>query len=134
MYNDQVDLSQQEWSGRKFANKTFDNSDVIERVMTRGTSLYSPNNYSFSPIRAVNPLTKPDNYVNVLSGQQNVDELLARRQMYRGSMSERALEGKSRSTRNIYDKYYKKELRENEKRVWWSDEAQDYEDDWDPWG
>lgn len=121
------------------SNSRIDNSDVIESAITRGVSLYNPDGSSFSPLQAdsaglgirasgANPLVS-----NPLSGKQNIDEMIARKAQHTSSINKRALDGAVRATKDLYWINYQEELDENEKRVWWSSEAQDMETDWTPY-
>ena len=75
------------------------------------------------------PIGRIDNKeIIALTGNQDMDERLATEQAI--NRNKRAMDGYSRSTRNIYDKYFKEELNENQHRVWYSDEAQDMETSW----
>lgn len=115
-------------------SSTIDNNDVIEEAITRGVSLFNPSENSFTPINgnAVD-LVQASKFDIPLSGKQNVDELLARKQQQRANLNKMAIDGAVQSTKNIYEKYFSEELDENEHRVWWSSEAQDLETDWNPY-
>lgn len=111
-----------------------DNSDVIEMAITRGTTLFQPNGQGFSPLNGIVPTPSIfAKYDIPLSGQQNADEMLARKQQQRAATSKRSLDGAVRATRDLFCKYFQEELDENEHRVWYSSEAQDVETDWEPY-
>ncbi len=100
-------------------NNEIDNNDVIDYVITKGTQL---------PTIIMN-----DNKFLASTGEENIDELLTRKQVHRSNMNRTALDGKVRSTRAIYEKYFTSELDENDDRVWWSSEAQESENDYNPY-
>lgn len=139
-----IDLSTQEISGVDFqadpetgnpdSNK-IDNSDVIESAITRGVSLFNPTGSGFSPLKAASVQTPDlfDKYNIPLSGQQNMDEMLARKSQHTGSLGKRSIDGAVRATRDLFNTNFQEELDENEKRVWWSSEAQDMETNWNPY-
>lgn len=129
-----IDMTEQQIQNMKFNGVSIDNSDVIEMAITRGTTLFQPDGKGFSPLRGnVETPSMFANYNTVLSGKQNVDEMLARKQQQRANINKRAIDGTVRDTRTFYDKFYKNELDENEKRVWYSSESQDIETDWNPY-
>ena len=136
--SEDVDMSKQDvygLQGGNNLNNQIDNADVIELAITRGTSLFQPQpKNGFTSLKGL--IDGNDNlygYTIPLTGQQDVDELLARKQAQRGIMNKRSLDGAVRSTKKIFVKYLTDELAENEKRVWWSSEAQDLETDWNPY-
>lgn len=53
----------------------------------------------------------------------DIDTGLANKQRYRAIMNKTAIDGAVRSTRNFYQKNFSNELDENERRVWYSEEA-----------
>lgn len=154
-----LDMSQQlvplsfndpSYNDKSLENDKIDNSDLIAEMMTRGTGLYQPNDHSYSPIHSDSydnpykvdpnkPLYRSNNpetyenvleYDSVLSGQQNMDEMLARKQQQRSDLNKRSIDGKVRATKNLYSDMLQEELNENEQRVWYSSEAQDVETEW----
>ena len=141
--SEDIDMTKQELSKMDFGlfdksnNKgpnNIDNSDVIEMAITRGTTLFQPNGGGFSPLKGIVDVpNKFSEYDIPLSGKQNVDEMMSRKQQQRASMNKRALDGSVRATRDLYCKYFQEELDENEHRVWYSSEAQDMETDWTPY-
>jgi hypothetical protein len=129
-----IDMTTQEMPNMDFDSSYIDNSDVIEMAITRGTSLFHPDGQGFSPLKGVAETPSVFSEYNIpLTGQQNVDELLARKQQQRAAINKRALDGRVRATRALYNKYFTEELDENEKRVWWSSESADIETDWSPY-
>lgn len=132
---DEIDMTVQEVPiSSKMHNKKIDNSDIIESTITRGTTLFRPNGTGFSPL--IGDINAPEyfyKYDMPLSGQQNIDEMLARKQQDRANLNKKAIDGAVMSTKNLYSKYFHEELDENEHRVWYSSEAQDIEDDWNPY-
>ena len=129
--SDDADMTMQEVPVN-FGNNTYDNLDVIESSITRGTSLFPSEQVGFSTLEG-----DPDmlnRYQNIaLSGQQNIDELLARKQAQRSTMQKRSLDGAVQATKNLYSKYFTEELNENENREWWSSEASEIETDFTPY-
>lgn len=134
--SEDIDMTKQEEAPmpRLFLDNTIDNSDVIEMAITKGTTLFQPNGTGFSPLKGIADIPKHFNDYDIpLSGQQNVDEMLSRKQQQRAATNKRALDGAVRATKELYNKYFQEELDENEKRVWYSSEAQDIETDWNPY-
>lgn len=129
----EIDMSTQEMpSGFGSATGVIDNSDVIEQAITRGVSLFNPDGSGFSPLQADSATVGPG-MNNPLSGKQNIDEMMARKAQHTSSLNKRALDGAVRSTKNKYWINFQEELDENEKREWWTSEAQDMETDWTPY-
>ena len=87
-----------------------DNSDIVNDTLD-----YSRGVYAFDPI------TKREFAFNAESF--SVDDGMARRQEWTSSINKRAIDGTSRSTRNIYDKHFIAELADNEEREWWGGEV-----------
>jgi hypothetical protein len=117
-------------------NSSIDTSDVVQRVLTRGNVVYEPNMQGVSATTAAQisnfNLAEPGPttlYSIARTNKTNVDEQLTRKQMHRGAMNKKAIDGKVRSTKNIYQKYFLNELDENEHKVWYSAEAEDLEMD-----
>jgi hypothetical protein len=111
-------------------NNEFDNADTIDQVITRGTSMIHNGNENFSVINNHNNFEMKQKYNIGLSGMQDADEMLARKQSQRAALNRDAITGAVRHTKRSYDRTFAEELDENEKRVWWSSEAQDVETDW----
>jgi hypothetical protein len=133
-----IDMTRQELSDESVTESgKIDNSDVIDMVITRGTSLFQPDGKGFTPLRGSEDNTfekRGFSLFNIpLTGSQDVDELLARKQTQRGAINKRALDGQVRATRNLFNRYFQEELNENEQRVWYSSEAQNLETDWNPY-
>lgn len=130
-----LDLTTQEvYPNYNNFKKNIDNGDVIEAALTGGTSMFQVGKkLNYSPLAGsigtnnVTRFPKLQSPYLVLSGQQNVDEMLARKQQQRSLQNKQSLDGSFRSTKNCYKKYFNEELNENEHRVWWSHEAQDME-------
>lgn len=61
----------------------------------------------------------------------NADEMLARKQQHISSANKRATDGLIRHTSASYKKYFANELAENERKDWWSAEADTVDTDWD---
>jgi hypothetical protein len=121
----EVDMTKQEVE-LDGENDSMDNADVIEQVITRGTTLLP----AFSPTNNHYNWELQKKYNIPLSGKQNMDEMLARKQSQRAALNRDALTGKSRHTANTYQESFREELNENEERVWYSSEAQPLETDW----
>lgn len=133
-----IDLTNQQYPQFQPKSKKYkiDNLDSIETVLTRGTSLFQIGNKpNYSPTFGTSPVPNSSfprsKYQFPLSGQQNVDELLARKQQQRSDLNQLSTDGRVRSTKTCYQKYFNEELNENEHRVWWSSESQDLETDFD---
>jgi hypothetical protein len=122
---------------------SIDNSDVVQAVMLRGSSYFQPNWKGITPTSSGQytnfSLAEPAEkgrvspYDMTLSGGQNLDEILARKQQQRQYTAKQAIDGHVRATRNMFNKYFNNELIENEQKEWWSAEAQDFETDFRPW-
>lgn len=134
-----IDLTTQDQYNFGGHRGKIDNADVIELALDGGTNLFQigrkPNYSPLSGSIGMNDVTRfPKHlpkYQIPLSGQQNVDEMLARKQQQRGYQNKQSIDGFVRSTKNCYTKYFNEELNENVHRVWWSEEAQDIETTWD---
>jgi hypothetical protein len=55
------------------------------------------------------------------SGSNNVDDLLARKQLHMLAQSKRALTGASQNTKLSSMKYFQTELKQNSEREWWGE-------------
>jgi hypothetical protein len=116
-----------------------DNSDVVEMALNKGNAVFQPNGVGVSATNSVDLASFTLHEPGVMSAydlpQSNfmdLDEVLSRKQQHRANMNKKATDGHVRSTKNIYNKYFKNELDENEKRVWYSAEAQEFDTDFDP--
>lgn len=115
-----------------------DNTAVVDEIISKGTTLIQPDGYGFSPTEG-NPydiskkISEFHKYDYPLTGSQNADEMLARKQQQRSNLNRQSLDGSVRATRELYSKYFQEELNENEKRVWWSSESQPIETDFNPY-
>lgn len=129
-----IDMTrQQRFTSFKKSN-FIDNSDVIEEVLSGGSSLFQPNGGGYSPVNAVYRQPKKFNsYLTPLTGSQNVDELLARKMQQRGTMNYQSMTGTARVNKDIYQKYYFEELNENQHKNWFSSGSYDLETDWQPY-
>jgi len=127
-----VDMTKQEVDVDGEDN-SLDNEDTIDQVITRGTSLFHSKPDSFSPTVNHNSFDMKKKYNIGLTGKQDVDEMLARKQSQRGALNRDAMTGAARHTANTYKNSFTDELDENEQRVWWSSEAQPLETDWTPY-
>lgn len=128
-----------------FTNDEMDNADVVTRFITGGADTYIPEEASSQSYNKVYDLAYPKHPgyemgagSDLLYGQSvplnenaiNNDDKLSRGQMHRSLMNKRAIDGAVRATRNQFDKYFGNELDENEKREWWSHQADDVETDY----
>lgn len=62
--------------------------------------------------------------------EQDADEKLVQRRISGGKHFKRALEGRARTTRNTYEKYFRNELDNFEEQEWWGGETNEAETDW----
>lgn len=123
----------------------YDNADVVTRFITGGADTYVPEEASSQSYYKVHNLAYPKHPgyemgagSDLLYGQSvplnengiNNDDKLSRGQMHRSQMNKRAIDGTVRATRNKFDKYFGNELDENEKREWWSHQADDVQTDY----
>lgn len=130
----------------KGKNSKWNNADMIESVMERGSSMHQPlearsaDFYDVNDIHAKTKLYDMDDPKKGLYSESTVifndrafdmDERLARKQKHRGEINKKATDGRVRATANLYKKYFTDELDENEKRVWWSNEAKEIDTDFD---
>ena len=113
------------------AGTAFDNSDIVERVLSTGTSTYMPLESSSSSIydvhdRVFNKSGDESNYseyrVPMHERAMDMDDKLSRKQQHRSSMNERAINGAVRATRNQFQKYFTAELDQNEGHEWWGED------------
>jgi hypothetical protein len=118
-------------------NSEIDTSDVLAEMEQRGNTVFYPNGQGPSATTSASlsgfVMHEPgpgSEYSIPMSNKTNVDESLARKQMHRGAMNKKARDGQIRSTRAIFEKYFRDELNENEGRVWYSSEAKGTEVDW----
>lgn len=127
-----VDMTKQEVDLPEGDN-SLDNTDIVDQVITRGTSLIHSKPDSYSPTVNHNTFEMKKKYNIGLTGKQDADEMLARKQSQRGALNRDAMTGFARHTANKYYNSFDDELNENEHRVWWSSESQDLETDWTPY-
>jgi hypothetical protein len=119
----------------------FDNTDIVESAIAKHSSNFQPDRahgFSSSNSAYLSNMTlgEPDPNGNNLrytvplnDFAYDLDESLSRGQQYRASINKRAIDGAVRSTKNIFQRFFNNEMDENEKRVWYSAEAQDLETD-----
>jgi hypothetical protein len=138
----EVDTIDQRITDIIYPNDTMDNSDVVQGYLQKGSSIFQPGTaQGVTTTSSANhsnfTLAQPGMYnqysVPLNPRGYNADEALARKQQHRGNMNKRAIDGMVRSTRNVFQKYFTDELRENENREWWSAEAQPIETDFRPY-
>ncbi len=122
-----------------------DNADTVESALEKGSSNFQPDRaHGFSSTSSAylsnytlgepNPNTsKLDYHVPLNDAAYDLDESLSRGQQYRASINKRAIDGAVRHTRNSFKRVFSNELNENEKRVWYSAEAEDLETDFRPY-
>ena len=114
----------------------FENSDLIEQSVLGGSDIFQPasgfqgvsaaSHAGLNAFTMAGPSGLPyfddmSMYDTPLSGSYDMDELLARKQQHRGAINQKATEGRVRSTKNLYAKYFQNELDENSNRIWWDD-------------
>jgi hypothetical protein len=138
----EVDTIDQRITDIIYPNDTIDNSDVVQGYLQKGSSIFQPGTaQGVTTTSSANhsnfTLAQPGMY-NQYSVPLNprgytADEALARKQQHRGNMNKRAIDGMVRSTRNVFQKYFTDELKENENREWWTAEAQPIETDFRPY-
>jgi hypothetical protein len=114
-----------------------DNQGVVDRAISGYLTQHTPNepgvtnssNAVMTNFYLKNPTMSKDMYIRepYESKAIDADEALSRKQQHRGDMNRKAIDGKTRSTKNIYQKFFETEGDQNEKRVWWSAEADDHE-------
>lgn len=136
-----LDSMDQRIYDQKFGNENdnIDNADIVEEALARGNAVFQPNRVGVSTTNNAQlsnfNLGEPGIMSEYNIPQTNTitaDEMLARKQQHRASINKKAIDGKIRSTKNIYKKYFENELEENERRVWWSAEAAEFSTDFDP--
>ena len=119
-----------------------DNSDMVQIAMQRGSSIFQPNTAQGTTASQAGyhsnfKLAQPGMYmeysVPINPRGYTADEALARLQQHRSEINKKAIDGAVRSTRNVFEKYFVNELKENEDREWWSAEAQPMETDFRPY-
>ena len=141
-----MDSTQQRIPNIDLTRGEIDNSDLVEQVVQRGNTVFQPANLGVTAASSAQltnfTLAGPSGipiydhmptYSIAQNNHNSIDELLARKQQHRGSMNQRAIDGRVRSTKNLYKRYFQNELDENEKRVWYSAEAHEMETDFEPW-
>jgi hypothetical protein len=119
-----------------------DNSDMVQSAMQRGSSIFQPNTAQGTTASQAGyhsnfKLAQPGMYmeysVPINPRGYTADEALARLQQHRSEINKKAIDGAVRNTRNVFEKYFVNELKENEDREWWSAEAQPMETDFRPY-
>jgi hypothetical protein len=122
-----------------------DNADSVESALEKHSSNFQPDRaHGFSSTSSAylsnytlgepNPNTAKLSYsVPLNDAAYDLDESLSRGQQYRASINKRAIDGAVRHTRNSFARVFSNELNENEKRVWYSAEAEDLETDFRPY-
>jgi hypothetical protein len=118
---------------------TIDNSDIIDAAIMRGSSLFLPNNspgVTATSSAGMSAFTLGEHSHEVYNAIQpindaayNVDQALARKQQHRSNINKKAVDGAVRSTKNLYQRLFQNELRENSEREWWNAESTDFETD-----
>jgi hypothetical protein len=124
------------------ADNELDNSDLVEDFMNKGSSIFQPNTAQgvtstksayHSNFTLHEPGLAMQYSTPVNSRGYTADEGLSRLQQHRSSVNKRAIDGAVRTTRNRFAKFFRNELDETEKRVWYSAEASDIETDFRPY-
>jgi hypothetical protein len=119
-------------------NQPLDNSALVAQLVNDNGSVFQPLGQGVTPTSyggmASFQMGEPDYkqvYMSPHTGVLNADEALARKQQHRGSLNQRAVDGKARSTADLYKRYFNNELNETDTQDWWTAEAADLETDWD---
>jgi len=123
------------------SNDKYDNQDGIDKVLEAGFSTFQPiysdgvtasNNALDSEFSLGEPETKK--YTSVYNPKAyDLNEALTRKNQQSSSLNKRAKDGYVRSTKALYEKYFKNELDYQESKDWWSAEAQDFETNFSPY-
>jgi hypothetical protein len=113
-----------------------DNGDVFDAVFGRNASMIPLEVYSdnYNNVKDREWYTKffqqPENIVTERNGSIplneggiNADSALTRRQIFRGDMNKKAIDGAVRATRTLNERVYTHELAENYAREWVSDQG-----------
>ena len=119
----------------------YDNQDGIDSTLEAGFSTFQPkysegitasNNALDSNFSLGEPETKK--YTSAYNPKAyDLNEALTRKNQQSGSLNKRAKDGYIRSTKALYEKYFKNELDYQESKDWWSVEAQDFETNFSPY-
>ena len=118
-----------------------DNQDEIDRVLEAGFSTFQPQ-YSDGISATENGLEsefylgEPETKKYTVAYNPKAydfNEAISRKQQHNSSLNKQAKDGFVRSTRAIYDKYFKNELDYQESKDWWGAEANDLETDFSPY-
>ena len=124
--------------------KGWDPQAIVARYI-KGASTHIPQEAHSDDYYAINKKTYPTSGGSLDGSPMNVyaqyqeplneralsmDDKLARKQQHRADINKRAIDGRVRATKNLYEKYFANELAENEARDWWDGEASDNENDY----
>lgn len=127
-------------TGMGAGSHIIDNSAAVEEAISRGNTVFQPSmqgvsttsSAMLSNFNLAEPGPIPDFAIPLNNRATSVDENLARKMQHRGAMNKKAIDGAVRATRNLYEKYFRNELDENERKEWWTAQAQDMETDFMP--
>jgi hypothetical protein len=124
-------------------NQAIDNSDLVDDLVRKGDTHHQPlielgvtttENAYMNPYTMhgkSNQYRDPDGipkYTIPLNDRGiSFDEAMAIKQNHRSMINRKAIEGAVRTGAGHFERFYRDELDENEKRVWWSAEAEDLE-------
>ncbi len=113
-----------------------DNSDIFETVFS-GAAMYTPAEaysrdyynvkdrewYTKHFQKPEDLYTSPEYTIPFNPGGTDADSALTRRQLTRGEMNKKAIDGAVRATRALNERIYTHELAENYERQWWTHEG-----------
>jgi len=122
-----------------------DNSSTVNSVINNYSRMHRPQEavskdwYNVKDRQNyTTPFSLPENHllysgysIQINDRAVNADDALARKQLHRGDINKKAIDGRVRATRDLYQKYFTDELIENEEREWW-DGTEGMETDWRP--
>lgn len=118
-----------------------DNQDEIDKYLESGFSTFQPeysegisttNNALDENFYLGEPETKK--YTTAYNPKSyDFNEAFVRKQQQTSSINKQATDGSIRSTKAIFDKYFRNELDYQESKDWWSAEAQDFETNFSPY-
>ncbi len=99
-----------------------DNSDEVNNYIYKGPHAHIPHESDFLNSHGFNQVPLTDG--------MDLDQALAHKKIHTDSINKRALDGRVRTTKKLYEKYFIDELNEQENREWWSAESSPIETDY----
>lgn len=121
------------------ATQSLDNSDGIAQLIAgQGPDVFLPNGRGTTATsyggRGGFAESEPSYNTPWMLPQTgtNADEMLARKQQHISSANKRATDGMIRHTAASFKKYFANEMAENERKDWWSAEADPVDSDYAP--